>query len=547
MTQEFGHGYARGSDGLVTKKYDPHGARRAKEYEAVLKAHQEERRTSQKPAVGYASNDAGTVDARSRLARQRALAKREEKASVARKFNERHAQGRTRALEVQRQRTVVRSHRDNDAYMDEFHDAYGLGAREKPKTESFGESHLRYSAEASRLGSYRGGGGGSKDWCGAWRDRGPRDARGGVVDASDRPLLCVSVSDDGSDCCVGSADHGAYGLDPFKTADAASDEPQVVSRKLHSKKDGHSDWVTQVAHVPSPERIVVTAGADGKVVAWRGTRGQNLQSAGACISTLLVDVTHPVALSCAYDGRSTLWDVKSQTKLATLGASTAPVLCACWRRGICVAGDRDGKVAAYAISDERCSDLGLWQHTKAGHVLCVAALRDNLEGHFASGAHDGTVCIWDNRTGDDSVLRLDAHIEKSSGKAGAVATICPLSDSFLVATAGADGHLAVFDLRRGGAAASTTTSSSSKNEKDSSSSLLFSFDSHGPDQPLCLTTVGPYVVSGDSRGNVLCHDSKRGDCVWGLGANRGAVRAMDARPDLLVAVGDDGNCVAWRF
>ena len=38
-----------------------------------------------------------------------------------------------------------------------------------------------------------------------------------------------------------------------------------------------------------------------------------------------------------------------------------------------------------------------------------------------------------------------------------------------------------------------------------------------------------------------------GSCAWGLGAGLSAVRCVDARPDQLVAAGDDGNVLLWRL
>ena len=55
------------------------------------------------------------------------------------------------------------------------------------------------------------------------------------------------------------------------------------------------------------------------------------------------------------------------------------------------------------------------------------------------------------------------------------------------------------------------------------------------------------ALSGAGDGMLLCHDLVAGKCVYGLGANRGAVRCIHAAPDGLVAAGDDGNAIVYSF
>ena len=62
-----------------------------------------------------------------------------------------------------------------------------------------------------------------------------------------------------------------------------------------------------------------------------------------------------------------------------------------------------------------------------------------------------------------------------------------------------------------------------------------------------LETFGPLALSGAGDGMLLCHDLVAGKCVYGLGANRGAVRCIHAAPDGLVAAGDDGNAIVYSF
>ena len=116
--------------------------------------------------------------------------------------------------------------------MDDFRSAYGLAApapvaaaaRSPGALGALGRPRVASWAgplDRGQLRSYR---------------RGPADPRGALVDCSDRPLLCMSVSDDGRDVVVGSADHAAYGVD-------AADPRPTPARTYHGKNDGHAEWV----------------------------------------------------------------------------------------------------------------------------------------------------------------------------------------------------------------------------------------------------------------------------------------------------------------
>ena len=89
-----------------------------------------------------------------------------------------------------------------------------------------------------------------------WRD-GPADPHGILFDASDRPLLCMSLSDGGEEAVVGGSDHAAYCFDT---------QGGERTRQLHSKRHGHAEWVTGVAHVAGGG--IVTCGMDGKMCLW---------------------------------------------------------------------------------------------------------------------------------------------------------------------------------------------------------------------------------------------------------------------------------------
>ena len=62
-----------------------------------------------------------------------------------------------------------------------------------------------------------------------------------------------------------------------------------------------------------------------------------------------------------------------------------------------------------------------------------------------------------------------------------------------------------------------------------------------------LKAIGGYVCSGGGDGMLLVHDLATGGVLYGLGANRAAVRAIHCEAGRLVAAGDDGTLIAYDF
>lgn len=502
---EDAYGYAR-VDGLLRKQYDPHAETRTAAYEKQLRDHQRRRQGAAQQQT-YSTNNPATQTFRGAAAREKAAAARNEKIAKARKFNERHAR-------------MAASHRDNESYMDDFHRAFGLDERRAPRSTG-GATRGRWSA------SFRGDDGGVVDAT-RWRD-GPIDPAGELIDASDRPLLCMSVSQAG-DAVFGSADHACYGVDLNRVE---------RKRRMYSKRDGHSEWVTGVAHVPGSTEVL-SVGMDGRFCHWRGSSCiRELASAGkSSLSVLLVDEREPLALTAGYDGVATLWHIDSDAgSLARLAGprpgatAAAPILSACWRLGKIACGDRDGRANLYDAAT--ASTLATWAPRQCGHVVSMIALRGDSRELFATGTSDGRIRVWDARSDDGKPCgSIKAHVDDATGFAGAVGALEQLDgggECNLIVSMGADKAIKVFDLRR---------------VRDP----LFDMRHHD-DFPVCMATLGGrFVISGAANGVVLCHDiSKEGVCCWGLGANRGAVRAIHAAAGRLVACGDDGNALSWSF
>ena len=145
-----------------------------------------------------------------------------------------------------------------------------------------------------------------------------------------------------------------------------------------------------------------------------------------------------------------------------------------------------------------------------------------------SGHQDGRVRGWDARDRDDRPA-WTAPAHRGRAGAGAASCVAALAGDALVATCGADRRVCVVDPRAPDAP-------------------VHAFREHR-DFPYCLATLGESLIfTGAGDGALLCHDaSGRGECLWGLGAGLSAVRCVDARPDQLVAAGDDGNVLIWKF
>lgn len=68
-----------------------------------------------------------------------------------------------------------------------------------------------------------------------------------------------------------------------------------------------------------------------------------------------------------------------------------------------------------------------------------------------------------------------------------------------------------------------------------------------PDFPYCLKVVGGYALCGCGDGSCLVVDLATGQVQYGLGANKAAVRAIEADGSCLVCAGDDGGVMVYQF
>ncbi|CAD7705357.1 unnamed protein product [Ostreobium quekettii] len=237
-----------------------------------------------------------------------------------------------------------------------------------------------------------------------------------------------------------------------------------------------------------------------------------------------------VVASCSYDKTVRLWDAggSRQHQLSSLAGHAAPVVqMAVGRGGMVATGDRGGSVIVWEVSQG--GPAWRLKNIHKGHITAIAILHD-VPGHGApplilTGGQDGTVRAWDPRQ-KNHVAKNTLH-SNDKGR-GAVGAIIGGSGAFggLVITCGADKTLKLLDPRSGFC--------------DTAAIALSDF-------PYSLSAVGNLALCGCGDGSLVVVDVERGEVLYGLGANRAAVRTLECSADTLLCSGDDGRAIVYRF
>jgi WD40 repeat protein len=347
-----------------------------------------------------------------------------------------------------------------------------------------------------------------------WRE-GPLEAKGTLLDFCDRPILCSSLLDD--ECVVGSSDHSLYCFDV---------NSGKRTRELFSKAAGHREWVTCVAHAGESGHVV-SGCAEGKICLWAPRSRDAVEITGhtSSISTLLINDRASLVCSGSYDGTVRFWNGRGQ-ELARLQAHEGGVLGCAWLDQTLVSGGRDGCARVW---DMHTGKLRSNLKGHKGHITAVVPLfGGDLPAQsciFATGAQGGCVRVWDTRA-KSAVAAIAAHHHASKGS-GAVGGIVHAPSARAVVTYGADKRICVLDPRAG-----------FKVVRAMSEQREFIY---------AMRVAGDQVFSGAGDGALLAHDIKSGSVLWGLGANRAAIRAIEVTPTRLVCAGDDGNAILYDF
>ena len=286
----------------------------------------------------------------------------------------------------------------------------------------------------------------------------PSDPSGQLADLSDRPILCSSFDTVKGEVIFGGADHALYSV--TVPSGICNKPPRVV--KMYSKRCGHTDWVTAVAHIKDGR--VISSGMDGKLCLWDSSnRAVCVDLIGGhtkSISKVVSSTTSNIALSCGYDASAVLWSfsdefynnssssgsgggtgsgtgtghsssmIKSSTrKTATpsssvsaqssilSGHSEAIVECALSGDSMAITGDRLGGLILWDLSTfSPIRNISKGHRGSITSLLSLSHCSSDDEGIeigpelFLSAGVDGIVRLWDPRVkGPRSALEIPAH------------------------------------------------------------------------------------------------------------------------------------------
>ena len=130
----------------------------------------------------------------------------------------------------------------------------------------------------------------------------PMDPTGRQVDLADLMILCASsytTTTGSAELVVGCANHSVYAVD--------ISDPRKRPTEMYGKKNGHSEWVTGVAHLADGR--VISCGMDSKICVWSRDKRTScdIHAHSGSISKIATDKTYNLAVSCGYDRAISLW------------------------------------------------------------------------------------------------------------------------------------------------------------------------------------------------------------------------------------------------
>jgi len=311
-----------------------------------------------------------------------------------------------------------------------------------------------------------------------------------------------------------------------------------VLRNLHTKRYGHSEWVTTASHCLDGR--VISGGMDSKLCLWNptGVACVDLNGHLGSISRVRTHFQHNIAISSAYDKTLRAWDLRSKTEVACCTGHDSPVMDFIWANDVVASGDRGGTVRVWDAC--RAEHIAALRGHK-GHITAMLGLPDSCAGSdgsggeasasvpgsglslIATGAQDGHIRIWDLRQ-KLNTLTMSAHPGGAVNELGVTLG----NSSPAIVSAGADGRVLVLDPRRGFAP-------------------LFDFGKVTEDFVYSLLVLDDIAFVGDGRGQVTCFDLRVGQQLYALNAGQNAIRCLGATASSLICAGDDGNAVVFDF
>lgn len=384
----------------------------------------------------------------------------------------------------------------------------------------------------------------------SWPQGGPTNKAGREFDASGSNLLCMDVL---GSSLPSSSGRGGGGGNPLAVVGSADHGLRVFDlttlrerRSLFNKTNGHTEWVTCCRFLSDGR--VLSGGMDSKLCLWDSVlssgggglaRCRDLLGHTGSVADLDVNASDR-AISAGYDRTLRIWDCSmggggGGREVGLLAGHKGPVMRFDWCGSRLLSGDRQGQAKVWDLCTAECLAT---MATKRGQIGAVRQFFDPAVGELVMfGDQGGVLSVLDLRQGRRPVAQSEVHpggvvseirgIHGEGGEGGEGGGTTTTSTGPYVITCGADRRICVLDPRMGFAPVHALTDHTD---------FIYS-----------MVTLGPLVVSGGGNGWVLVHDVRTGECCYGLGAGKNAIREIYAAPQFLVAAGDDGKAVVYDF
>ena len=243
----------------------------------------------------------------------------------------------------------------------------------------------------------------------------PSDGFTNLSDPVGHPITVYVVDKDGD---VGYASFTLAEISPYHIANL----------------DGHTDYVESVAFA-SDGTTVASGSGDETVKLWDVTTQTNLATLGhnGWVSSVAFASDGTTLASGSRDETVKLWDVTTQTNLATLGHNG-------WVSSVAFASD--GTTLASGSGDETVKLWDVATQTNLatlGHTAVISSVSFSPDGTtVASGSWDGTVKLWDVTT-QTNLVTLEGHTNW-------VSSVSFSPDGTILASGSWDGTVKLWDL-----------------------------------------------------------------------------------------------------
>uniref|UniRef100_A0A8C7FNG4 Pleiotropic regulator 1 n=1 Tax=Oncorhynchus kisutch TaxID=8019 RepID=A0A8C7FNG4_ONCKI len=243
----------------------------------------------------------------------------------------------------------------------------------------------------------------------------------------------------------------------------------LASGKLKLSLTGHISTVRGVA-VSTRSPYLFSCGEDKQVKCWDLEYNKVIRHYHGHLSAVYDLDLHPtidVLVTCSRDATARVWDIRSKANVHTLSGHTntvATVRCQAAEPQIITGTDKDmlqllfmalnhwlAECYRYTLASGSADNIKQWTfpdgnfiQNLSGHNAIINAMAVNSDGVLVSGADNGTIHLWDWRTGYN-FQRIHAAVQPGSldSESGIFACMFDHSESRLI-TAEADKTIKVY-------------------------------------------------------------------------------------------------------